>query len=451
MKLARRDHDMYRFCRPVGTSRQLVAILALTIPLSLVSGSVQAAPSTGDDPPLVNGGFISVPQAEGRNFILIGSLGILSESNFQRQATALGGSALRVAPLVEAGIGLPVGRQQFFVGGSVGRDIFINNSRFNRNRYSLGGGINLRAGSRCNGVVGGQITSQQLLQTDVAEFQDNVQKRNTLGGTITCQSPVGFGFGGTVVYQDARNGRQERAIFNFNSLTISPQISYSSPSLGVFSLSGTRQQVRYTNRSILTPGGLEQDGIDIDSARLGFTRDIGSRLNLSLGGTYNKVRPLPDQQLVPAPIPGLFFQVDRPGFSGFGYDAALNLQLGSRMTITASTDRSVTGGGNVGSLFRVRSSYGLDADYRLSRSITAGVGGVILNNSYRGSFASVDEPQRRFSDKTRRVYAQLGYSPSPRYSITTEIAHQRRDSDPDIFSFSNTSALLRLRVQLGRG
>ncbi len=422
----------------------------LLVPL-LLSATPAAAQSSiaDDDPPLRDAGFIGVPQPQGRNFILAGSIRTRYDTNFRRQAVARG--AGRITPFAEGGIGLPVGQQQLFVGGTIGRDIFPGNSRFNRNRYSLGAGANLRAGSRCTGNLGGQFSSQQLLQTDAVVLEDNVQKRSTLGVSFNCQAPVGIGFGASVIYRDASNERAQRALFDFETLTIAPQISYASPVLGVFTLSGNRQRVRYPNRLVVSPDGPEQDGVDIDTARFGFSRALGTRLNLTLGASYNDVKPTPDGQLLLTEVPGQVVLVPRPGFTGAGFDAGLTLKLGSRMTLAATGDRSVSGGGNVGSLFRVRNSFGLDADYRLSRALTAGVGGRIVNNDYRGSFASADEPRRRLSDTTKRVYAQLAFSPTPRYSISTEIGHQTRDSDPALFNFSNTFGMLRMRVQLGRG
>jgi len=405
---------------------------------------------SSDDPALRQAGFLSIPQVEGRGYILDVSVLTRLDSNFRRTNNANSGGVIRVSPLVEAGVGTLLGRQQVFVGGTLGRDIFLNNSLFNQNRYSIGAGANLVAGTRCTANVGGQFSRRQLLQADAVELADNVQRDFVAGGGFNCQGPVGVGFGATTVYRSTRNDRLQRQSFDSNYLTISPQISYASPVLGVFSLGGSLTKVRYPRRSILSPDGVQEDGIDIRSGRLGFSRELGSRLQLSLGASLIDAKPKPAQQIVPGPVPNTAFIVDRDGFSGAGYDAALTARLGARAVITASADRSVRGAGNVGALLTRSEAYGLDASYRLSSGITAGVGGSINNLRYIGSFASADEPFRRESDKIQRVYGQVTYSPSRRYSIGLEVAHQDRRSNPDIFRFSNTSALLRLSVALGR-
>jgi hypothetical protein len=406
---------------------------------------------SGDDPGLRQAGFLSIPQASGRAYILDASVTTRFDSNFLGGGGTGGEGVVRVSPLVEAGIGTLFGRQQVYVGGTVGRDIFLSNSQFNRNRYSFGAGADLVAGTRCTGSLGGEFSSRQLLQSDAVELADNVLRNAVGGASFNCRGPVGVGFGATAVYRSARNGRPERQAFDFNDFTVSPQLSYASPVLGVFSLGGSLTKVRYPKRQVLSTDGVVDDGIDIRSARIGFSRELGTRLQLSVGVSLIDADPKPQQQILPGPLPGTAVLVDREGFSGGGFDAALTARLGSRATITASADRSVRGAGNVGALLTRSESFGLDASYRLSSAITAGVGGTVNRLRYIGSFASADEPFPRESDTIKRIYGQLNYSPSQRYSVGVEVSHQDRVSVPDIFQFSNTSALLRLRVSFGRG
>ncbi|WP_439534080.1 hypothetical protein [Polymorphobacter sp.] len=428
-----------------------MGVSALALPMSASS-----APSTGDDPPLQPTGLVSIPQVEGRGYVLNFSLNSQYNSNFRRTLTANSNSVYRVSPNVEAGLGLPVGRQQLFVGGSIGRDIFVDNSQFNRNRLRFGGGANLRAGTRCTGSVAGEVSRFQNLLGDVAEIVDNVQQTETAGATFSCQGPIGVGFGGTVQYRNTRNDRVERELFNFSSMTYSPQITYASPALGVFSLGGSFQDIKYPDRQVLTPEGPVDDALNIRSFRLGYNRALGTRLNLTLGVSTVRVTPKPDSVvlLVPGlgPVNGTLPVIvsDRQPYNVAGYDGALSLQLGDRARITASTSRTALPNANLGTLSSVRNLHGLDIDFALRPGLNAGFGGTLANARYRGSFASPDEPQRRISDKIERVYAQVDYSPRRRVSIGVEVAHQKRISNPAILSFSNTTALLRLRYSLGR-
>jgi hypothetical protein len=141
---------------------------------------------------------------------------------------------------------------------------------------------------------------------------------------------------------------------------------------------------------------------------------------------------------------------DRQPFSTLGYDGALSLQLGDRIDITASTSRSARPNANLGALTTIRTAHGIDVDYKLNRKISASVGGSLVNARYRSSFASPDEPQRRISDRISRVYGQVRFVPRRGFSMGLEVAHQDRQSNPSIFSFSNTTAMLRLSASMGR-
>jgi hypothetical protein len=88
--------------------------------------------------------------------------------------------------------------------------------------------------------------------------------------------------------------------------------------------------------------------------------------------------------------------------------------------------------------------------YRLGRAITISAGGSFVRNDYRGSFANDVEGTARVNDKFERIYGQIGYQAGRLIDVTFEVAHQRRDSNPAIFSFSSTTALLSLRASFGR-
>ncbi len=421
---------------------------SLILSAIIVAAPVVATPSTdGDDPALQSSGLIDVSPVVGRGYDLQASVRTVSDSNFRR--TNPGEAGVRVSPLVSAGLGLPVGRQQLFIGGDVGRDIVIDKSAFNRNRYLIGGGLNWRLGVRCSGSLVSQYSSRLSTLSDQATFVPNVQDNFVTGGSLTCQSPVGFGFGGTVRHSEIRNELAQRKAFDVNSTTYSPSLSYSLPALGRFSLGGSINDVEYPGRIVTAVTGPVNDRVRFLSARLGFERQLGSRLQVSLGLSYIKVKPKPDATLVPDGL-GNVFLVPRAGYSGGGYDAGIAYKPSPRLSFQFSAAQSATVSANVGSLFIVDRQFGVDATYKLGSSLTAGLGVTRNERNYRSSFATLVEPQRRVSDRVDRVYAQIGYQPVKLYYIGIEVAHQQRHSVPDLYNYTSTTAALTLRVDLGR-
>ncbi len=438
---------------------------AVVMVLALAGSPVSAAPSTaGDDPGFVNSGLTSVAPVTGRGFYITPSLRTVYDTNILRLGDGLtptnGGQRedLRISPLVTASLGLPVGRQQLFVVGSLGRDFYINNTQLNRNRYSIGAGANLRAGTRCTATAAVDFDSRQALLTELDELIPNLQETLSYGATAQCQSAVGLGFGGTVRRVELRNDALTRSQLNYNSMLYSGQVSYALGNLGRFSLSGNLNQVTYLNRPILlVGGGIDTDGVDILSGRFGYQREIGSRLSLMLGVSYLESKPQPRTivQLVPTVPPALpgFIPTltDRETFSGLGYDAAITYRPSTRMTATFNAARNVQASANVGAQYQVQTNFGADIDYRLGSAINVGAGATFDKRQYFNSVFLLNNGARRVRDEITRVYGSVGYAPVKLYSLGLEVAYQKRKSLPVEFSFDSFSAILSLRVNFGRG
>ncbi len=450
------------FGKMTGAGTACGAAIVMTV--ALVAAPVAAAPSTaGDDPGFADAGLTTVAPLAGRGFSIKPSIRTAYDSNILRLGDGFtpsnGGqrSDLRISPIVTAAIGLPVGRQQLFVGGSLGRDVFVNNGQLNRNRYNIGGGVNLRAASRCTAALGIDFDSRQALVTEVAELVPSLQQHFSYGATAQCQSPIGLGFGGTVRRVELRNDLATRTQLNFDSMIYTANLSYALGNIGRFSASGNLNKVDYLNRPIILVGGQTgRDAVDIVSGRLGYSRDLGSRLSITLGVSYLESRPQPTTVLqlaatVPPAAPGLVLApVDRNKFTGLGYDASIVYKPSTRLETTLQASRNVQASANVGAQYQVQTNFGADIDYRLGSSITVGTGVTYNKRDYFNSILIVNTGGRRIQDKISRVYGTIGYSPVKLYSLGLELAYQNRNSLPVEFSFNSFSAVLSLRVNFGR-
>lgn len=441
----------------LGLAGALAALVAAACP-------AQAAPSAaGDDPGFANAGLTTVTPVTGRGFFIRPSLRTRYDTNMLRLGDGFtpsnGGQRadLQISPLVSASLGLPVGRQQLFVAGSLGRDIFINNDQLNRNRYSLGAGVNLRAASRCTATAAVNFDSRQALVTEVAELVPNLQETLSYGATSLCQSPAGLGFGATVRRIEFRNDTAIRRPLDYNALIFNGQLNYALGNVGRFGVTGTYTKIDYTNRPVILPtGNVDTDAVNILSGRFGFQREIGSRLSLDLGLSYLESRPVPTTVLqlaatVPPAAPGQFLApFVREKFSGLGYDGAITYRPSTRMTATFQAVRNVQASANVLAQYQVFTSLGGDIDYRLGSAITIGGGATFDKRKYFNNTLLVGNNGRRFQDDISRVYANIGYTPVKLYTVGLEMAYQNRKSLPVEFSFDSFSAVLSLRVNFGR-
>ena len=434
---------------------------------ALVATPAAAQRTGGDDPSFAASGITTVAVPEKRGYRLEATLRVLYDDNLLRVpdgvATPPGRkkSDVRFSPAVSAAYALPVGRQQLFIGGLIGRDYYANNKALDRNRYVIGAGSNWRVGSSCTGTIAGEYRRRQNLFSEATDLIDptgrtvsNAQEIYNYGGVVNCQAPVGIGFGGSVIRDETNNLNPLRRSFNSRSLVFAPNVSYGGPNLGRISIGGSYNKVDYPDRLVLlTDGSQKGDAVDIYSGRLGYQRSLGTRFSANLGLSYNSVRPKPRQvlQLIDFGGGAIFsFVNNRPSNSSLGYDVSVSYTPSPRLSAQINGSRNVSSTANVGALYVLNTSIGLDLGYNLSQAITTGIGATYFKRDYRGGFASPTEPTLRISDKTTRYYARVGYSPVKLYDIDLEVAHQKRDSNPAVFSFSGTSVSLNLRVKFGR-
>ena len=417
--------------------------------------------SSGDDNSFARSATTVAP-VQGRGFRIDGTLSTLYDTNILR----LGGSRLvtrpgekkgdvRFSPSVSAAYGMPIGRQQIFIGGLVGRDFYAQDTRLNRNRYVIGGGANLRAGRSCSGSLNGEYQRRQSLLSELSDFSgSNVQQTQVYAAAIECAPPVGIGFGGGATRRIVDNADVRRSLFDLRQNSFDAHANLGAGRIGQFSIGGSYSTIDYPLRLVTVTGGTDSDGLDIYSGFIGYSRPIGTRLSLSLQGSYNRANPKPKtiQQVITIfDVPIGTIPIDRKGYSGGGYSAVITYRPSTRLTTDISASRSVNNSSNVGALYSVTDLIGAEVSYALRPSLTAGLGGSYINRKYRGSFSSGTEPIARNSDRNERVYGRLSYSPTALYDVDFEVGHERRKSDPVIYSYSSTTARLTLHVRFGRG
>jgi hypothetical protein len=438
-----------------GSQLAVVALLAAAAPAI-------AAPSTmGDDEsffqPKATG-----PAAAGRGFLISGGVRTLYDSNILRLGDGFNPRPgeqredIRISPSISAEAGLPVGRQRLHFNGTVGRDYFVNNQRLDRNRYEIGGGATLAAGSACTAEIDGSLRSRQILFSELGELVPNAQENLSYGASANCRTATGIGFGGGVRRTQLRNSNPTRELFDLNGTAYNLQLSYGGGNLGTFSVSGGLNDVSYIGRQVLTTDGRNiDDGVKIRSGRVGYQRDFGTRLGLVVGLSYFESEPEPTTILTPVvigtpPVIGLV-PFDRTTFSGLGYDAALTYSPSTRMAVVFAANRNVSASANVGALAQVQTSFLIDVDYTLASGIRLGTGGSYNRRDYDNSFTALpDSGRQRQQDKISRIYASVGYATSRLLSLGLEVSYQDRRSLPVEFSFDSFAARLNMTLKFGR-
>lgn len=431
-------------CVPNGIVRGAVFALAL------VSAPVAAQLSDNDDGPPLQGGILTTQVTEGRSWSANFALTSLSDSNFRRTSGPNQESSTRISPSVNASAGMPVGQQQLFISGNYGRDYTINNSDFNRSRWSLGGGVGWRLGARCSGVVGAEASERLNLVFDQSAFSSNIRRTSAISATANCQSSAGLGFGGSFGQINATNNRPQQAVFDVKTTLLSANISYGNQAIGQFSIGGSMNDAEYSNRFVLTPDGIVTEGVNLLNGRIGYSRAVGTRFQVTLGISYLESRPKPGVVLQFTPD-GQIVAVERTVLTGNGYDISLSYSASSRLSLAVGASRNARASPNAGALFTVQNIFFGNLTYNLGTSMSFSTGINYRIADYVDAFASVAEPVPRVSDNFMRVYAGMSYSPKELFSTSFQLAYNQRRSDPALYNFNSFTALISLNVRLRKG
>ncbi|MBC7521773.1 MAG: outer membrane beta-barrel protein [Sandarakinorhabdus sp.] len=436
----------------------MVSVPAFAVPSFSVPSTAGDDESIIDAPPSA----LNLPGIGG--YSLNASLRTLYDSNMLRLGDGLTPrpgrqkADFRFSPSVSGEIGVPIGRQNVFFSGTLGRDYFLHNTGLDRNRYQLSGGVNLVAGTRCSATGNVTYGSRQLLNSDLAEFTPSVRKSLLYGASANCRSAAGISFGGNVRRSEFRNSDASRSSLDLNSTAYGLNVGYGMGGLGRFELSGNVSRVSYINRSILLPDGTsDTDGVKLMSGRIGYQRELGTRMSLTAGLSYFTTKPDPQTILqpigftLPPDPPGVIVApVTRPSRSGLGYDMQIAYHPSQRLAATFAARRSASASPNVGAQSTVSTSFLADIDYKLGSGISLSTGASYGKHEYQN--AVIDAPdrfRRRIGDNISRVYGSVRYS-RRLLSVGAEVSYQKRKSNPDDFSFSSVSGSLNMILRFGR-
>lgn len=440
-------------------------MFAAMVALAAYPATVAAQNRAGDDEGPQGRVTTAVAPVEGRGFRIGASMKTLYDSNILRLGDGVAlqngysRSDFRLTPQLSAAAGLPVGRQQLFIGADIGRDFYARNTRLDRNRYSVGGGAIWRLGRSCSGSVTAQYRRRQSLLSEGSVRTDNSQEIQDYAAVGDCAPPIGLGFGGSATHSITNNQNILRTAFDSRDTGFDAHLNYGARALGQFSAGASYSRISYPSRtlSVAAPGGGFEtvgDHLNIFSARGSYARAIGPRLSVNASGSYIKVKPDPTNvvNFITLPILGLQpIPNARAGYSGPGFTLGLDYHPGVRLSASLDASRNVTSSPNVGAQFIIRDSIAASVSYKLGPALSTVIGGNYDRRQYKGSFATVEEPLARLGDSIVRVFGRVTYQPRTLYAVDLEVAHQNRSSNPSIYNFSSTSAALTLRVKFGRG
>ena len=427
-----------------------LALVAASPAAAQINPNRQAPPPTASDTDdgavSASGSVPGLSGFNGRGLAMSLSTSSRYESNLSRRQPPDDG--FRFQPTINADYGLGSSRLGFFVAGTYGRD-FVRGNRLFRggDRRSANAGVDFQL-SACAGEAGASYRRSLNLRGDAVQFGGFQQEATAYGFGVRCQIGRALSLNAGSTNTKSQVERRVTQALNVEGQTITGGVTFDGRGLGLFSVTGSTSNLDFPGRFVVTPDGIVEDGLNQRTLRAGYVRRFGSRLGISLGVSLLDNQPGTESSLLI--VDGVPQFVDRSGFTGLGYDASADLQLSSRLGIGISARRSVNNNPFIGSFLVIGNVYSLTANTKLGRyDLVAGAS--LRRNRFQGAFVSEVEPAVRRNDTLQSYFIRLGGRVGNRIRAGVELNHNRRKSNPALFSFTSTGVGLNLSVAFGRG
>lgn len=339
---------------------------------------------------------------------------------------------LRFNPALTVDLELPLGRNSVFLNGLVGYDFYKENDQLERERIRLTGGTNLNFTS-CGATLQATYARQQSDLDDIflAQRRVNTENRWLYDAYFRCRTFGGLTPSLNLTREKVTNSDPNRQEGNYTSDTAAIYLGYERPVLGEIRLGFSYNESRYDERQPL-PGLQALDRIEVITADVGFTREIGSQLTGSASIGYTRVNPS---------LPGV------EPYSGLSYSGDLSFTPGTRIRANVGFAREAKQSNLLSISYAIVDTYSGQVQYALGERITLTTGASYQHRSLRDSPLTAG-PVLVTEDSNTRLFAGANYMVNRRLSFSLDGSAERRRADVDAFEYDNYTVALTTRLTI---
>lgn len=337
-------------------------------------------------------------------------------------------------PSVNASIGHAIGRQQLYLSGVLGRDYYVHNTRLDRNRLALNGGVAWQLGVRCGGQLGGGYSKRGTQFGVFEEVVPSTQTRWSLLASGSCRTATGLSANLSYNRYTVRNhtedplGTIDRSFADVNSQMLSGGIGYPLGRRGEIGVQGQWRDQTYIHQ--LLPNG-EQNGTRFYGANVFANYRLGPSLRLNGGVGRSWVRPKHGDSFVRT-------------FSGTTWNLGLDYS-GPRLGANVSIGRSANGSSGGYSNYSISRFLNTAVTYRANDRLGFSAGYSHDKLSYEG-FGLLPETEVVRQSTMDQFFVGADYRVNRMFSASLDYRHRHRSSQPTAFSYSSNVVGLTLRA-----
>ena len=312
--------------------------------------------------------------------------------------------------------------------GLVGYNFYAHNTRLNREQIALDAAV-LAALARCQVNLTGGWHRQQSELNEISivagtgsDTVRNVENTVQYGAEAGCGGKIGLRPAFGVQRSTGTNSATPRRFSDFSRIGYTASLNYAQPAFGKLSLLGSLEDAKYPERPRIAG---REDGYLSRSIGVRFERGIGANLVGAVQVDYTNVRPR---------------RLGVQSFSGLTYSADLTATFADRLQLHALASRDTKPSLQSDGAYAVTTTYGLDATFAASRSLSFGVGGVYKKRRYPG--AGVLPGTALTDDDRKTVNGNVTLRAGDRLRFELEGLYVTRDSAGTLYDSENTGVAL---------
>lgn len=330
------------------------------------------------------------------------------------------------SPAVAVNYTKQLGSLGFFTQGTFGYDFYANNDVLNRERIGVLAGVATQ-------MSGCQLTPRVSYMRRQSDLQDlnvavtkNTQEDVTVGMDVVCS---GFGRlvpSASVQQTWANNSSGSLFSTDYQSLSANAGLGYQAGNFGTISLVGQYADTQYDNRFIPLLSSLHRDGYKVYSGGLHYEKPIGATLQVA-ASVYQT---------------SLSYDGLGLNFSGVTYDGTVTYQPDSRFDVTAHFGRQTSPSNFLNAAYSIDQIMSLDAHYRLTARLMAGVG--VSNKLQKFQGANLISATDLTKQSVTSFYGTLGFNVTSRMNLAFVARSTQRHADLAAYSYTDNQIGLTL-------
>ena len=356
---------------------------------------------------------------------------VLSDS---RISGGRGTDDVSTSPTLDLDIYLPRATGSLYLRGNLGYTFYRKFTKLNRERINLEGGFDQRVLGDCI-VHGSAAYSRQLSDlgdifttVPVTGAFKNSQENREISADIGCGGSIGFRPSVAVSRSEVRNTSVLRKFSDADTNSLTGQLGYSAPALGVVSVFGRYSDSKYINRP--TPSGSD-DGVRTYAAGVQLERNVGTRLNFTGSVNYSKVKP---------------YLSSVKDFSGVGFDVSAQYR-GDFFQIGLTGSRAAEPSTLLFVSYDIQTSLGLTMSTELTPRIRWNGGFSYRRRSFASSPIFAGTPLSG-SENMYGLTTGISYQAGRRLRFVLEGGYNKRTSDTQLFSYDQKRITLTTSLSL---